>query len=105
MNENIKKYNAILSVLVLGCFVVGWFDLLSPEMNELIYRRILYVLIGVSFIFQSRSLKNKSFLYPLYICAALRIVGAFLPLESRFSAIKTIGLFAGVMISLFNRQR
>ena len=48
---------------------------------------------------------NKNFIYPMYIAAALCIIGAFIPVENRFSAVKTIGLFAGVLISLFNRPK
>lgn len=87
------------------CLLVGWFKLLSPEVNDLLYQRVFYFLIGVSFVFQAQILTNKTMLYPMYIAAALCIIGAFLPLESRFSAIKTIGLFAGVIISIFNRPR
>jgi len=41
----------------------------------------------------------------MYGAAALCMIGAFLPLESNFDSVKTIGLFAGVIISIFNRQR
>lgn len=41
----------------------------------------------------------------MYAAAALCIIGAFLPEDSQFSAIKTIGLFAGVIMSIFNRPR
>lgn len=103
--KNFQTIQGLLSMAALICLLVGWFKLLSPEMNDLLYQRLFYFLIGVSFIFQAQILPNKTMLYPMYIAAALCIVGAFLPLDSRFASIKTIGLFAGVIISIFNRPR
>lgn len=103
--RNFQLIQGILSIAALLCLLVGWFNLLPPAINELLYQRVFYFLIGVSFIFQASLLPNRTFLYPMYIAAALCIIGAFLPLDSRFAVIKTIGLFAGVIISLFNRPR
>lgn len=103
--KNFQTTQGLLSVAALICLLVGWFKLLSPEINDLLYQRVFYFLIGVSFIFQAQLILNKKFVYPMYISAALCIIGAFLPLESRFASIKTIGLFAGVIISMFNRPK
>jgi len=103
--KNFQTIQGLLSMTALVCLLVGWFKLFSPEMNDLLYQRLFYFLISVSFIFQAQILPNKTMLYPMYIAAALCIVGAFLPLDSRFASIKTIGLFAGVIISIFNRPR
>ncbi len=99
------KIQGIISIAALACLVIGWFNLLSPELNEFLYQKLFYILIGVSFIFQAPTLSNKKFLYPMYIAAGLCIIGAFLPAESKFSGIKTIGLFAGVILSIFNRPK
>jgi len=103
--RNFQLIQGILSISALICLLVGWFNLLSPELNDLLYQRVFYFLIGVSFVFQAQLLANKNFIYPMYLAAALCVVGAFLPLDSRFAMMKTIGLFAGVVISLFNRPR
>ncbi len=105
MNSKNTSLQGVISIAALACLVIGWFNLLSPEINELLQRRLFYLLIGVSFIFQAPVLSNKNYLYPMYVAAGLCIVGAFLPLDSRFAAIKTIGLFAGVIMSMFNRPR
>ena len=103
--KNFQLIQGVLSIAALFCLVIGMFNLLTPELNDLLYRRIFYFLIGVSFVFQAQMLANPKFIYPMYAAAALCVVGAFLPLDSRIAGIKTIGLFAGVIISFFNRQR
>ena len=105
MNTNTQSIQGILSIAALLCLIVGFFNLFSPEINDFLYHRVFYVLIGASFFFQAPTLTNKNFLYPMYAAAALCIIGAFLPLDSSFSSIKTIGLFAGVLLSIFNRPR
>ena len=105
MNTNTQTIQGILSIAALLCLIVGFFNLFSPEINDFLYQRVFYILIGASFIFQAPTLTNKNFLYPMYAAAALCIIGAFLPLDSSFSSIKTIGLFAGVLLSIFNRPR
>ncbi|AZB21468.1 hypothetical protein EG338_04705 [Kaistella haifensis] len=105
MNTNTQTIQGILSIAALLCLIVGFFNLFSPEINDLLYNKIFYVLIGASFIFQAPTLLNKNFIFPMYAAAALCIIGAFLPEDSQFSAIKTIGLFAGVIMSIFNRPR
>ena len=105
MNNNTQSIQGILSIAALLCLIVGFFNLFSPEINDLLYNKIFYVLIGASFVFQAPTLVNKNFIYPMYAAAALCVIGAFLPENSQFSSIKTIGLFAGVIISIFNRPR
>lgn len=99
------KIQGIISIAALVCLVIGWFNLLSPEVNQFLYHKLFYILIGVSFIFQAPTLTNKNFLYPMYVAAGLCIIGAFLPADSQYAGIKTIGLFAGVILSIFNRPR
>lgn len=97
---------AILSVGALFCLLTGWMNFFSPEVNDFIYRKLFYVFIGGSFALMAPVLTNPVFKIPMYIAAALCLVGAFVPSDVRFfSGIKTIGLFAGVLIALFNRPR
>lgn len=105
MNTNTQTIQGILSIAALLCLLIGFFDLFSPEINDLLYHRVFYVLIGASFFFQAPTLTNKNLLYPMYTAAALCIIGAFLPQDSQFAIIKTVGLFAGVLLSIFNRPR
>lgn len=105
MNTNTQTIQGILSIAALLCLIVGFFDLFSPEINDLLYHRVFYVLIGASFFFQAPTLTNKNLLYPMYAAAALCVIGAFLPQDSQFAIIKTVGLFAGVLLSIFNRPR
>ncbi|MEC5394733.1 hypothetical protein [Bergeyella sp. RCAD1439] len=100
-----RTIQGILSIGALFCIVVGWLNLFSPEVNYFIYRQVFYVLIGASFFMMVPSLVNRKMVYPMYLAALFCVVGAFLPEESRFSGIKSIGLFAGVLISIFNRPR
>lgn len=103
MNKQVLQ--GILSIVAIICIVIGFAKPFSPEINDLIYRKIFYIIIGVSFILMAPSLANQKFAYPMYVAAALCIIGAFLPVDSKFEAIKAIGLFAGVIISIFNRQK
>lgn len=104
MNNQLKSAQGILSIAALLCLIVGWFHFLPEEITILLSKRLFYILVGASFIVQAPFIPNRNYLYPMYIAAALCIVGAFLPLDSRFAGIKIIGLFAGAIISFFNRQ-
>lgn len=105
MKTNTQTIQGILSIAALVCLAVGFFNLFSPEINDVLYNRVFYILIGASFFFQAPTLGNKNLLYPMYAAAALCIIGAFLPNDSQFAMIKTIGLFAGVILSIFNRPK
>ena len=105
MKTNTQAIQGILSIAAILCLVVGFFNLFTPAINDLLYNKLFYILIGVSFFFQAPTLSNKNLLYPMYAAAALCIIGAFLPKVSQFGMLKTIGLFAGVILSIFNRPR
>lgn len=105
MKTNTATIQGILSIGALVCILIGFFNLLSPEINEFLYQKLFYILIGASFFVQAPTLTNKNFLYPMYASAALCVIGAFIPVDSQFSAVKTIGLFAGVLMSIFSRPR
>lgn len=103
--KNSNTIQGVLSILALICLAVGWFNIFPQEITDLLYQRFFYILIGLSFVFQAQSFLNKKFVYLMYIAAGLCIIGAFLPFDSQFARIKTIGLFTGVIVSIFNRQR
>lgn len=105
MKTNTASIQGILSIAALVCMAVGFFNLFSTQVNDLLYHKVFYILIGASFFLQAPTLTNKKLLYPMYIAAALCVIGAFFPIESPFSIIKTIGLFAGVIISVLSRPR
>ncbi len=105
MKTNTTTIQGILSIAALVCILVGFFNLLSPEINDFLYHRLFYVLIGASFFVQAPTLTNKNFIYPMYAAAALCIIGAFMRPDSQLVVIKTIGLFAGVLMSIFSRPR
>ena len=103
--DRLRAINGILSVTVLLCLVVGWTEPFSPELNDLIYHKLFYLLIGVSFVIQSKMMDKKNMQYMMYAAAALCIIGAYLPIDSQYSYIKTIGLFGGVILSVINRPK
>lgn len=103
--KNQQSVQGILSIIALICLAAGWFNFFSPEINNLLSRRVFYVLIGVSFFLQAPLLSNKNFVYAMYVAAAICIIGAFLPLDSRLATLKTIGLLAGIILSLSSRPR
>ena len=105
MNTNTQTIQGILSIAALICLLIGFFNLLSPQLNDLLYNRVFYVLIGTSFFFQAQTLTNKNLVYPMYAAGVMCVIGAFLPQDSALSVIKTIGLFGGVLISIFSRPR
>lgn len=105
MNTKTSTLQGILSIAALICIVVGFFNLFSPAINSFLYDKLFYLLIGASFLLQASTLANKNMVYPMYIAAALCIVGAFMRPDTQLSAIKTIGLIAGVLISIFNRPK
>ncbi|UKB83698.1 hypothetical protein LF887_22270 [Chryseobacterium sp. MEBOG06] len=105
MQNQQQSIQGILSILALICLAVGWFNLFSPEINHLLSRKIFYVLIGASFFIQAPLLTNKNFVYAMYAAAAICVLGAFIPEDSKLSAVKTIGLLGGIILSLSNRRR
>ncbi len=105
MKANTTTIQGILSIGALICILIGFFNLLSSEINEFLYQRLFYILIGASFFVQAPTLTNKNFIYPMYAAAALCIIGAFMRPDSQLEVIKTIGLFAGVLLSIFSRPR
>lgn len=105
MKNNLQAAQGILSILAIICIAVGWFNLFSEDINSFLSRRLFYILIGLSFILQTPTLINNKFTYPMYAAAALCIVGAFLPLDSPFASIKTLGLLGGIVISFTNRSQ
>ncbi len=105
MMQNSQRIQGVLSILALICLAVGWFNVFSPEITDLLYQRFFYILIGLSFIFQAQSFVNQKFVYLMYIAAGLCIIGSLLPFDSQYARIKTIGLFTGVIVSIFNRPR
>ncbi|ASW75557.1 hypothetical protein IQ37_09320 [Chryseobacterium piperi] len=103
--KNQQTIQGVISVIALICLAVGWFNLFSPEVNEILSRRVFYIVIGISFIIQAPFLSNRNFVYGMYAAAGLCIIGAFLPLESRLAGMKTIGLLGGILFSLAGRSR
>ncbi|KAA2216185.1 MULTISPECIES: hypothetical protein [Chryseobacterium] len=103
--QNQQSIQGILSIAALICLAVGWFNLFSPEINHLLSRKVFYVLIGASFFIQAPLLTNKNFVYAMYAAAAICVLGAFIPEGSKLSAVKTVGLLAGIILSLSNRRR
>lgn len=105
MQNQQQSIQGILSIAALICLAVGWFNLFSPEINHLLSRKVFYVLIGASFFIQAPLLTNKNFVYAMYVAAAICVLGAFIPEGSKLSALKTVGLLAGIILSLSNRRR
>lgn len=103
--KNNATLQGIVSIAALACLLIGWFNMFSPEMNDFLYQKMFYALIGVSFLLQAPSLANPKYIYPMYAAAALCIIGAVLPDSLGLSFLKTIGLFGGVIISLIGRPR
>lgn len=103
MNQNLQTIQGVVSILAIICLAVGWFNLFSPDVNDMLSKRIFYIVVGISFILQAPLLANRKFVYPMYAAAALCIVGAFLPYDSKLTGMKTIGLLGGVIISFSNR--
>lgn len=101
--KNQQTIQGVISVVALICLAAGWFNFFSPEVSNILSRRVFYILIGISFAIQAPFLSNRNFVYPMYAAAALCIIGAFLPLESRLAGMKTLGLLAGIILSLSNR--
>ncbi len=101
--KNQQSIQGILSIVALLCLAAGWFNFFSPEINNLLSRKIFYILIGISFFLQAPMLTNKNFMYAMYAAAAVCVIGAFMPQDSKLSGLKTIGLLAGIILSFTNR--
>ena len=101
--KNIAQIQGIISIAALVCLAVGWFNLLSPELNHILSDIVFYVLVGLSFFFAAQTYPNQTHKYIGYAAAALCIIGAFLP--EHLKPVKTIGLFAGVILTFFARPR
>ncbi|KMQ66835.1 hypothetical protein ACM46_04860 [Chryseobacterium angstadtii] len=100
-----QSIQGILSIAALICMAIGWFNVFSPEINHLLSGKVFYILIGASFFIQAPLLTNKNFMYAMYAAAGACVLGAFLPADSKLSALKTIGLLAGVILSISNRRQ
>lgn len=103
--RNQQTIQGIISVIAVICLAAGWFNLFSPEVSNILSKRVFYVIIGISFVLQAPFLSNRNFIYPMYAAAGLCIIGAFLPLDSRLAGMKTLGLLGGIILSFSNRQR
>ncbi|KMQ65956.1 hypothetical protein ACM39_16190 [Chryseobacterium sp. FH2] len=101
--KNQQSIQGILSVVALICLAAGWFNFFSPEINHLLSRKVFYILIGISFFLQAPLLTNKNFMYAMYAAAAICVIGAFLPEDSKLASLKTIGLLGGIILSFVNR--
>lgn len=105
MQNQQQSLQGILSIAALICLAVGWFNLFSPDINHLLSRKVFYILIGVSFFIQAPMLTNRNFMYAMYAAAGVCVIGAFLPDSSGLAMLKTIGLLAGIILSMSNRNR
>ncbi|KIC62387.1 hypothetical protein [Chryseobacterium taiwanense] len=102
--RNQQSTQGILSIIALICLAAGWFNFFSPEINNLLSRKVFYVLIGISFFLQAPLLSNKNFVYAMYAAAAICVLGGlFIPLGTKLESIKTIGLLGGIILSIVNR--
>ncbi|KQT22045.1 hypothetical protein ASG31_01505 [Chryseobacterium sp. Leaf404] len=102
--KDLQTAQGVLSVAALLCLLVGWFNVFPPVVTVFLSARLFYVLVGISFILQAPTIINRKFVYPMYIAAALCIIGAFMPVDSPLKVMKTIGLLAGIIISFSNRS-
>lgn len=106
--KNQQSTQGILSIIALICLAAGWFNFFSPEINNLLSRKVFYVLIGISFFIQAPTLNNKNFaytIYAMYAAAAVCVLGGlFIPLGTKLESLKTIGLLAGIILSFSNRS-
>lgn len=105
MLDKLKMINGYVSIALIVCIIIGFFKIFSQDVNSFIYRRLFYILVGVSFFIQTYFISDKKLVYPLYICVALCVIGAFMPLDSSYEGIKSIGLLAGLIITVFNRKK
>lgn len=102
--RNQQSTQGILSIIALVCLAAGWFNLFTPEINILLSRKVFYILIGASFFLQAPLLKNKNFTYAMYAAAAICVLGGlFIPVGTKLETIKTVGLLAGIILSIANR--
>ena len=101
--NNYTSIQGVVSIAALICLAVGWFNLLSPELNDLLYNKVFYILVGLSFFFAAQTYPNQMHKYVGYAAALLCIVGPFLPVQ--LQVLKTVGLLAGVILTFFARPR
>lgn len=101
--KNYTNVQGFISLAAILCIVTGWFHLFSPEVDNFLSKRLFYILVGLSFIFSATTYPDNNKKYLSYTAAALCIIGAFLP--DNLSVVKSIGLFAGVILTFFARQR
>ncbi len=101
--NNTQSIQGIISIAALACLAIGWFNLLSPGINSLLYNVVFYVLIGASFFLQAQTYPNSTHRYIGFAAAAMCVIGAFLP--ENLQNIKLIGLFVGVILSFFARPK
>ncbi len=101
--QNMQMLQGILAIAAIICLGIGWFQVLSPEVNDILHNKVFYVLIGLSFILSAQTYPNQTYKYISYAAAALCIVGPFLP--ANLAMLKTVGLLAGVILSFFGRPK
>lgn len=104
MNQKLST-QAILSFAALACLIVGFLHPFSDPVNYFIYNQLFYLLIGASFFFQAPTLSDPKYIKPMYLAAALCVIGAFVPESWGVGFLKTVGLLGGVVISLVARPK
>lgn len=103
--QTIAKLQAAISVGAVICLIIGWFNLLSPELNFLLYHKIFYILVGVSFILSAGLFPKPLFRYISIAAAAMCFIGVLVDENSPLTNLKTIGLLVGVVASFLGRPR
>ena len=107
MRSNLQKLQLAVSVLAILSLVLGWFHFFSEEITAFLSQRLFYILVGLSLALQGRMLSftNPRFVYPMYIVAALCVIGACLPVDSQLEFIKSLGFLLGIVISVLSRSQ
>lgn len=103
--KNIQLIQSIVSIAALICLASRWINIFPPDVTSILYGKLFYILIGISFALQARLMTNIGFVYAMYAFGAACIIGAFLDPNSQMSIIKTVGLLGGVILSLIGRSR
>lgn len=103
MQNQSTTIQGVISIAALLCLVVGWFRILPPDITDFLYNKLFYILVGASFYFAAQTYPNQNHRYIAYAAALLCIIGPFLP--GSLEMVKTIGLFAGVVLTFFARPR
>lgn len=97
-----NKLRLILLGLIVGCIIIGWFDLLPPDQTLFVRQRLFYILFAFLFVLEAQT-AEPAYKFQLFLAALISIGGAFLPMP--WQHVQKLGLIYGGILTTMCLQK